>query len=184
MTKNVTSFQRGDGNGTSHKKCGFRDYANRYTKIPQPSQKFQSIGIPVDNSEFSTFSTGFSTGVIHSRIILWIFIFGSHKMRFRGRKNSVFFRLLFSDSVFYYAVFFVQKFGLDRRYVPAGFQVPGGNRRASYPVCPVRLWHFKSLTANLIRKKVKKGVDFICQTRYNVCLYGKLEEGGKIHAQH
>ena len=34
------------------------------------------------------------------------------------------------------------------------------------------------------RKKVKKGVDFILQTRYNVCLYGKLEEGGAIHAQH
>ena len=35
-----------------------------------------------------------------------------------------------------------------------------------------------------VRKKVKKGVDFAGQTRYNVCLYGKLEEGGAIHAQH
>jgi len=31
---------------------------------------------------------------------------------------------------------------------------------------------------------LKLGVDFAVQTRYNVCLYGKLEEGGAIHAQH
>ena len=31
---------------------------------------------------------------------------------------------------------------------------------------------------------LKLGVDFTGQTRYNVCLYGKLEEGGAIHAQH
>ena len=31
---------------------------------------------------------------------------------------------------------------------------------------------------------LKLGVDFVFQTRYNVCLYGKLEEGGAIHAQH
>ena len=31
---------------------------------------------------------------------------------------------------------------------------------------------------------LKLGVDFAGQTRYNVCLYGKLEEGGAIHAQH
>ena len=73
----------------------------------------QSIGIPVDNSEFSTFSTGFSTGVIHRGIILWIFIFGSHKMRFRGWKHSVLFRGFFFGRVFYYVRFFVQKFGLD-----------------------------------------------------------------------
>ena len=35
--------------------------------------------IPVDNSEFSTFSTDFSTGVFHRGCGLWIFTFGSHK---------------------------------------------------------------------------------------------------------
>ena len=34
------------------------------------------------------------------------------------------------------------------------------------------------------KKFLKLGVDFVGQTRYNVCLYGKLEEGGAIHAQH
>ena len=34
------------------------------------------------------------------------------------------------------------------------------------------------------KKFLKLGVDFTGQTRYNVCLYGKLEEGGAIHAQH
>jgi len=34
------------------------------------------------------------------------------------------------------------------------------------------------------QKFLKLGVDFAGQTRYNVCLYGKLEEGGAIHAQH
>jgi len=39
---------------------------------------------------------------------------------------------------------------------------------------------------NLKKQKnfLKLGVDFVWQTRYNVCLYGKLEEGGAIHAQH
>ena len=34
------------------------------------------------------------------------------------------------------------------------------------------------------KKFLKLGVDFVRQTRYNVCLYGKLEEGGALHAQH
>ena len=33
-------------------------------------------------------------------------------------------------------------------------------------------------------KKLKKGVDFDAQRRYNVCLYGKITQGGEIHAQH
>ena len=33
-------------------------------------------------------------------------------------------------------------------------------------------------------KKFKKGVDFVLRRRYNVCLYGKLTQGGEIHAQH
>ena len=39
----------------------------------------QNGGIPVDNSQFSTFSTVLSTRVFHRGGDLWIFIFGSHK---------------------------------------------------------------------------------------------------------
>ena len=112
--------------------------------------------IPVDNSQFSTFSTGFSTGVIHRKWILWIFIFGSHKMSRWQLRNPYF----FAGGVFYYEQNFVQKFGLDI----------SGDRAESPGIS--------------FRKKVKKGVDFAAQKRYNVCLYGKLEEGGAIHAQH
>ena len=66
------------------------DYANPYAGIPQAVPVFQSIEIPVDNSEFSTFSTGFSTGVIHSRLLLWIFIFGSHKINNRKMETAHF----------------------------------------------------------------------------------------------
>ena len=48
--------------------------------------------IPVDNSEFSTFSTVFSTGVFHSSDGVWIFIFGSHKSKRQGSPNSPLFR--------------------------------------------------------------------------------------------
>ena len=54
-------------------------YANRYAEFPQLAVKNESAGIPVENSEFSTFSTSFSTGVFHRDGELWIFIFGSHK---------------------------------------------------------------------------------------------------------
>ena len=43
----------------------------------------QRAGIPVENSEFSTLSTDFSTGVIHRRGRLWIFIFSSHNRQRR-----------------------------------------------------------------------------------------------------
>ena len=46
--------------------------------FPQDGRFFQRSEIPVDNSEFSTFSTEFSTGVFHRGCGLWIFIFGSH----------------------------------------------------------------------------------------------------------
>ena len=62
----------------------------------------------------------------------------------------------FADSAFYHGENIVQKFGLDKT------------------VCG----HKKT------KDFLKLGVDFVAQTRYNVCLYGKLEEGGAIHAQH
>ena len=51
------------------------------------------------------------------------------------------------------------------------------------------LWKNLDLTTWVVpvkkqKKFLKLGVDFVGQTRYNVCLYGKLEEGGAIHAQH
>lgn len=47
--------------------------------FPQEKQKKKRAKNPVDNSEFSTISTGFSTGVFHRRGMLWICSFGSHK---------------------------------------------------------------------------------------------------------
>ena len=50
---------------------------------PQEEASVQRAGIPVENSEFSTLSTDFSTGVIHRRGRLWIFIFSSHNRQRR-----------------------------------------------------------------------------------------------------
>jgi hypothetical protein len=47
----------------------FPVYANRYPEVLHR----QSGWIPVENCEFSTFSTDFSTGVVHRRATLWIF---------------------------------------------------------------------------------------------------------------
>ena len=47
--------------------------------FPQEGPELERGGIPVDKSQFSTFSTGFSTGVFHRGSSVWIFIFGSHK---------------------------------------------------------------------------------------------------------
>jgi hypothetical protein len=46
--------------------------------FPQDVGVFINSEIPVDNWEFSTFSTDFSTGVFHRQNMLWIFINGSH----------------------------------------------------------------------------------------------------------
>lgn len=51
--------------------------------FPQGERKNQRGRIPVENSEFSTFSTDFSTGVFHRQVELWIFNFGSHKNKRR-----------------------------------------------------------------------------------------------------
>ena len=45
-------------------------------------------------------------------------------------------------------------------------------------------WGIRFGNAKKQENFLKLGVDFAGQTRYNVCLYGKLEEGGAIHAQH
>ncbi|MDY6179267.1 MAG: hypothetical protein SPI15_00280 [Candidatus Faecousia sp.] len=64
--------------------------------FPQPVRKSERSKIPVDNREFSTFSTGFSTGVFHSLFGLWekcgIDIKEADTLRrnphfFSGRKN-------------------------------------------------------------------------------------------------
>ena len=39
--------------------------------FPQPEPALEKCKIPVDNREFSTFSTDFSTGVFHSLLGLW-----------------------------------------------------------------------------------------------------------------
>ena len=62
---------------------------------------------------------------------------------------------------FYQGGFFVQNLGLDRH--------PAGRENRPVPA---------------MGKKFKKGVDFVLKRRYNVCLYGKLTQGGEIHAQH
>ena len=61
-------------------------------KIREPplAVERQRSEIPVDNLEFSTLSTGFSTRVIHSYGMLWIFIFGSHKINNCERETAHF----------------------------------------------------------------------------------------------
>ena len=90
----------------------------------------------------------------------------------------------FAGGGFYHGEIFVQKFGLDSGCPPAGnaslercvpsFSKPARQRERTPNFRPVFL----------IRKKVKKGVDFVLQTRYNVCLYGKLEEGGALNGKY
>ena len=64
---------------TLQKKKKAGEYAQQYAGFPQGRAEFINSEIPVDNWWFSTFSTGFSTCVIHRQSMLWIFIFGSHK---------------------------------------------------------------------------------------------------------
>ena len=63
-------------------------YAEPYAVFPQVQGIFLNSEIPVDNWEFSTFSTDFSTRVFHRQSMLWIFIFGSHNQADRIRKKS------------------------------------------------------------------------------------------------
>ena len=132
-----------------------------------------------------------------------------HIIRRRGFIRTAYF---FEDGVFYYGRIFVQKFGLDKgvrreecgvKESPAAIVFIKANNLLHCPVASADLRQYTFLfcpegtpkrhTPNSwlltphsfsFWKKVKKGVDFVWQTRYNVCLYGKLEEGGAIHAQH
>ena len=63
-------------------------YAELYAVFPQACDVFVNSEIPVDNWEFSTFSTDFSTRVFHRLAVLWIFIIGSHNQADRIRKKS------------------------------------------------------------------------------------------------
>ena len=60
-------------------------------RFPQAAEVFVNSEIPVDNWEFSTLSTDFSTGVFHRQRMLWIFKIGSHKHFAEGRENPYFF---------------------------------------------------------------------------------------------
>ena len=86
-----------------------RPYARRYAEIPQMCGNPLWRKIPVDNSKFSTFSTGLSTGVFHRDADVWIFIFRSHKTESGILEKSHFFWMV----DFYQGKFFVQKLGLD-----------------------------------------------------------------------
>ena len=67
-----------------------RPYAQVYADSPQAPVENQRDGIPVDNLEFSTFSTVFSTGVIHRACGLWIFIFCCRHVWRRWSEKSYF----------------------------------------------------------------------------------------------
>ena len=76
----------------------------------------------------------------------------------------------------------MQKFGLDNPCGKKGSEEKGREK----PEKPFWDGADSQLLSGIkgFEKNIKKGVDFAGQTRYNVCLYGKLEEGGAIHAQH
>ena len=62
--------------------------------FPQERQDLERGEIPVDNSQFSTFSTVFSTGVFHRWGGVWIYIFGSHKKPRQPSPDFLLFRAL------------------------------------------------------------------------------------------
>ena len=62
--------------------------------FPQERQDLERGEIPVDNSQFSTFSTVFSTGVFHRWGWVWICIFGSHKKPRQPSPDFLLFRAL------------------------------------------------------------------------------------------
>jgi len=84
--------------------------------FPQERPRRERSEIPVDNSQFSTFSTDFSTGVFHSPGGLWIFIFGSHK---KPRRNSPKFPLFRGSLFLPQGIFCAEKQDLTRRRVAA-----------------------------------------------------------------
>ena len=63
----------------------FAGYANRYAPGEGCGKHFQTAAIPVDNMEFSTFSTSFSTGVDNCGNVLGIYTGDLH-----NREEAVF----------------------------------------------------------------------------------------------
>ena len=61
---------------------------------PQGLSGVEEGEIPVDNMEFSTLSTDFSTGLIHSPAVLWIYSGDLHKKKFTLSTYFPFFRTL------------------------------------------------------------------------------------------
>ena len=62
--------------------------------FPQEGRYVERGRISVDNSEFSTFSTAFSTRVFHSRCNVWIYTSGSHKSKRQPSAKFPLFRRL------------------------------------------------------------------------------------------
>ena len=91
-------------------------------------------------------------------------------------------RTFFADSIFHHGEIFVQKFGLDKIMEPeAGEKRCGIRADKGLPDADKG----GDLSENRpFEKNLKKGVDFAGQTRYNVCLYGKLEEGGALNGKY
>ena len=89
---------------------------------PQEEASVQRAGIPVENSEFSTLSTDFSTGVIHRRGRLWIFIFSSHNCQ---RRISRVFPLFRGLCHFTMASFLCKKRVLTKAAGPPANACPG-----------------------------------------------------------
>ena len=91
----------------------------------------------------------------------------------------------FAGRGFYHGEEFVQKLGLDKA-CPTGW---AGNRRdlvgwVMTPPCICWYIHRRLYFPQQSTNFLKKGVDFIPEKRYNVCLYGQQKQGGGICAQH
>ena len=144
-----------------------RKYAKLYSAYPQDGDKFQRGEIPVDNSEFSTFSTGFSTTLIHRGCELWIFIFGSHnQMRHPSTEKPLFRR----SSILPWGKSLCKNSGLTSTSCHCE-EGRGAARRGNPPIfwfvqkvrrLPHQRARWFATTHKIpLRKKVKIGVDFV-----------------------
>ena len=135
--------------------------------FPQDGRFFQRSEIPVDNSEFSTFSTGFSTTLIHRGCELWIFIFGSHnQMRHPSTEKPLFRR----SSILPWGKSLCKNSGLTRTSCHCE-DCRGAARRGNPPIfwfvqkvrrLPHQRARWFAMTHKIpLRKKVKIGVDFV-----------------------
>ena len=128
--------------------------------FPQEEAERERSEIPVDNSQFSTLSTDFSTGVFHRGSGVWIFIFGSHKKRRQlSPKSPLFRKLCFSQQPF----------------LCAKNQDLTGSRKAAAdgPGRMVRR-----------QKNLKRGLILFDESAIMCVCMENFEEGGALHAQH